>query len=151
MSYDSKKDTQDHIKRVAGLLKSFGVELNKRGKVHDESKLDTPEKELFDEYTPLLQTLKYGSEEYKESLLKLKPALDHHYKNNTHHPEHFANGINGMSLFDVIEMYIDWIAASERTSEGNIFKSIEHNKTRFKMSDQLLSIFLNTANQFKHD
>ena len=44
------------------------------------------EKELFDKWTPILKTLEYGSEEYKDSLKNLKVALDHHYENNSHHP-----------------------------------------------------------------
>ena len=147
MSYDSKQDTQNHIKRVASLLKECSTELNRRGKVHDDSKLKTPEKELFDEYTPILSSLKYGSPEYFESLEKLKPALKHHYENNTHHPEYYANGIDGMNIFDIVEMLMDWKAASERTDTGDIIKSIEFNKKRFNISDQLYSILMNTANQ----
>lgn len=147
MSYDSTKDTKTHIKRVADLLKDFSTELAKRGKAHDASKLATPEKELFDELTPILQDLKYGTEEYKESLARLKPALDHHYASNSHHPEHYAHGIDGMNLFDLIEMFCDWKAAGERTAKGDMKASIEYNKTRFNMSHQLYSIFMNTANQ----
>lgn len=147
MTYDSTKDTQEHIKRVATLLKEFSVELNKRGKVHDASKLVSPEKELFDIHTPLLSSLKYGTDEYRESLCKLKIALDNHYAMNSHHPEHYANGIDGMTLLDVVEMFFDWKAATERNKDGNIFTSIDKNKDRFKMSDQLFSIFKNTANK----
>ena len=35
----------------------------------------------------------YGSPEYKASLKELGPALEHHYKENKHHPEHWLNGI----------------------------------------------------------
>jgi len=147
MPYDSKSDTLNHIKKVSTLLKAFSVELNKRGKVHDASKLKAPEKPLFDEYTPILAELKYGSPEYNESLKNLKPALDHHYANNSHHLEYYANGISGMNLFDLLEMFADWKAASERTATGDIFKSLEINKKRFNISDQLYSILLNTANQ----
>ena len=61
----------------------------------DNSKLESPEKELFDEYTPKLKDCTYGSDEYKEFLKGLKVALDHHYANNSHHPEHYENGVNG--------------------------------------------------------
>ena len=50
-----------------------------------------------------------------------------------------------MDLFDVLELFIDWKAAGERHGNGNIYKSIEINKERFKMSDQLVDIFTNTA------
>jgi len=143
--YDSTKDTLLHVKRVAELLNEAAIELIKRANVHDNSKFISPEKELFDEYTPKLKNCVYGSDEYKEFLQGLKVALDNHYTNNSHHPEHYENGIDGMDLFDLIEMFFDWKAATERTKDGNIFKSIEINKNRFKMSEQLVSIFANTS------
>lgn len=142
--YDSSKDTLTHIKRVAELLLKCSTELLKRANEHDNSKLQTPEKELFDKYSPLLAGLQYGSDEYKQALLDLKPALDHHYKNNSHHPEHYQNGVNDMNLFDVIEMLVDWKAATERHLTGNIHKSIEINQKRFEISEQLNKILSNT-------
>ncbi|MDD3875424.1 MAG: DUF5662 family protein [Bacteroidales bacterium] len=145
MSYDSKADTLLHIKRVNQLMTEAASELIRRANVHDDSKLKSPEKELFDEFTPKLKDCVYGSDEYKEFLKGLKVALDHHYKNNSHHPEHYENGVNGFDLFDLIEMFFDWKAATERTKDGNIIKSIEINKERFKLSDQLCDIMKNTA------
>lgn len=143
--YDSTADTLKHIKRVSQLLTETATELIRRANVHDNSKLLSPEKEGFDEYTPKLAKVTYGSEEYKGFLDKLKPSLDHHYAHNSHHPEYYKGGVDDMNLFDVIEMFMDWKAAGERHEDGNIFKSIDHNKVRFKMSDQLTSIFRNTA------
>jgi Family of unknown function (DUF5662) len=78
----------------------------------------------------------------------LKIALDHHYLQNTHHPEHYQNGIDGMSLLDLVEMLIDWKAASERHPEGmNIARSIEVSSRRFSIGEQLKQILLNTANE----
>lgn len=145
LKYDSKVDTLLHIKRVNELLINGASELIKRANVHDNSKMESPEKELFDKYTPKLKNSTYGSDEYKEFLKGLKVALDHHYANNTHHPEHYKNGVNGMDLFDLIEMFFDWKAAGERHSDGNIYKSIEINQKRFNISDQLVDIFNNTA------
>jgi len=145
MSYDSQADTLLHIKRVSQLLNEAAVKLIERGNVHDNSKLEEPEKSEFDRLTPLLKNLTFGSEEYKESLKELEVALTHHYENNTHHPQHYENGINGFDLFDLVEMFFDWKAASERTKDGNIYKSIEHNKGRFEISDQICQIFENTA------
>jgi hypothetical protein len=145
MNYDSKTDTLLHIKRVAQLLTEASAELIRRANVHDNSKLNSPEKEFFDEYTPKLAGCTYGSDEYKSFLKELKVGLDHHYANNSHHPEHYENGVNGFDLFDLIEMFFDWKAAGERHNDGNIYKSIEHNKTRFSLSEQTVSIFQNTA------
>lgn len=145
MNYDSKADTLLHIKRVSELLNNASIELVKRGNVHDNSKLEEPEKAEFDRLTPLLKTLTYGSDEYKASLVELQGALKHHYANNSHHPEHYENGVNDFDLFDLMEMFFDWKAATERTMDGNIYKSIEHNKSRFNLSEQTVSIFQNTA------
>lgn len=144
MSYDSRPDTLLHIKRVSQLLTEAASEMIRRANVHDNSKLESPEKEYFDELTPKLKASTYGSEEYKQFLVDLKVALDHHYANNSHHPEHYENGVNGFDLFDLIEMAMDWCAASERHGDGNIYKSLEINKERFLLSNQVYSILYNT-------
>lgn len=143
--YDSKADTLLHIKRVSELLTQAACELIKRANCHDSSKLLSPEKELFDEFTPNLAKCTYGSGEYLGYLKELRFALDHHYLHNSHHPEHYINGVNGFDLFDLIEMFFDWKAAGERHLDGNIYISIEANKTRFDLSDQIVDIFINTA------
>jgi len=137
-------NTERHIKRVQELLEDVCKELNLRGIFHDQSKLEDPEKEMFDSATEL-KTLEYGSTEYKQALTELGPALKHHYKCNRHHPQHFKNGISDMTLIDLIEMFVDWKASSERHETGNIYNSIDINKDRFKMSDQLAKIFKKTA------
>ncbi len=142
--YDSTPDTLLHIKRVNELLLMVISELLVRASVHDNSKLEEPEKGIFDVVTPELKGLTYGSEAYKASLGKMKVALDHHYANNTHHPEHFQNGVDGMNLLDVLEMLVDWKAATERHADGDIRKSLQINKERFKLSDQLVNILSNT-------
>ena len=144
-TYDSTLDTQNHINRLRELLSMASDTLIQRGIDHDKSKLDKIEKPLFDIETPLLKSLTYGTDEYKDSLKRLGIALDNHYKNNSHHPEHYENGIDDMDLFDIIEMFFDWKAAGERHENGNIYKSIDVNKKRFKMSDQLVNIYTNTA------
>lgn len=147
-NYDSAVDTLKHIKRVNQLLVTFAQELLRRAQVHDDSKLQSPEKELFDEYTPKLAGVTYGSAEYKEFLKELKVALDHHYKYNSHHPEHYENGIDGFDLFDLVEMLMDWKAATERHNDGDILKSLEINENRFNINPQLVNILRNTINRF---
>jgi hypothetical protein len=49
-----------------------------------------------------------------------------------------------MSLLDVLEMTVDWKAASERHADGDIVKSVEVNRKRYGVSDQLAGIILNT-------
>ena len=138
-------DTFRHIERVRNLLNACVADLIKRGELHDQTKLIPPEVEYFAEYTDKLATCTYGSDEYKKYLEAIKPALDHHYANNRHHPEHHKNGINDMNLLDIVEMLCDWKAASERHNNGNIRKSIEINANRFGISPQLVKILENTA------
>lgn len=147
--YDSTNDTLKHIAEVNEYMKFFAAIIVRRGEEHDKSKLEAPEKAYFDEMTPILKDLVYGSPEYKESCQKLGPALKHHYANNSHHPQFYENGINGMDLFDLVEMFCDWKASSERTKDGDMNKSLVINAERHGMSKQLKQIFQNTINRLK--
>ena len=138
-------ETMKHIEKVRKYLKVFTDKITNRGIEHDKVKLESPEVEIFAEFTPKLADTTYGSEEYNTYLKEMKVALDHHYANCRHHPEHFAKGINEMNLVDLIEMLADWKAASERQNNGNILKSIEMNAQRFGYDDQLKQILLNTV------
>lgn len=137
-------ETMRHILTVRSLLMQCMQELVVRGNNHDASKMSDPEVSLFVEYTPKLKGVEYNSPEYKEFLVGLKPALDNHYAKNSHHPEHYKDGINGMNLFDLIEMLCDWKASSLRGKNGNLSKSLETNVQRFEMSEQLALIMRNT-------
>lgn len=141
-------DTWCHIHKVQKYMFMCTNDLIERAHKHDQSKLETPEVELFAEYTHQLSEMTYGSQEYNETLEKLKPALQHHYSNNRHHPEFHKNGIDDMTLVDLLEMLCDWKAASERHNNGNIRKSIEINANRFGMSPQLVKIFENTVENY---
>lgn len=145
MKYDSTIDTLMHIRNVRNKLFSVVLNLIRRSDEHDDSKLRDPEKSYFDKYTPLLAGTTYGTVEHENCKEKLEPALKHHYANNSHHPEYYKNGIDGMCLLDVIEMLVDWKAASERHNDGYIIRSIFYNKKRFKIDDQLTRILLNTC------
>lgn len=147
MSYDSTRDTIEHIRKVQARLQECINNLTVRAAHHDESKLEIPEKEGYDQITNQLRDLVYGSDEYRAALLANKPTIDHHYAANSHHPEHYPDGIAGMSLLDIIEMVADWKAASERTKQGSIAASLVHNKVRFGISDQLASILENTVRE----
>ncbi len=137
--------TLAHICRVSDLLMKMANELLERARLHDRSKLESPEVELFTECTPHLAKLSFGTPEYTESLAKLGPALTHHYAKNRHHPEHHKRGIRDMNLIDMLEMLCDWKAGSERHNDGNIRKSIQFNGQRFGMPVELVEIFENSV------
>lgn len=143
--FDSAPETRAHIKRVQDLLEQCRIILMNRAWIHDRSKLEEPEKSGFDECIPKLKELKYGSPEYLQALQDMKPTLDHHYANNPHHPEYWKDGIYNMSLFDILEMLMDWKAATERIKDGDIYKSINFNQGRFAIQPQLFQVLRNTA------
>lgn len=148
-------ETYKHILNVQNNIGLFVKELLDRSVNHDQSKLDSPEVEIFGEYTPELAKVSYYkegsteelSDEYKALLEKVKPAIEHHYSKNRHHPEHFPDGVRDMTLIDLVEMLCDWKAAAERNKNGNIRKSIEVNAERYKMTPQLRQIFENTVRE----
>lgn len=146
---DSTQDTLDHIGKVQDRVQEVCHNLTVRAVRHDLSKLAEPEKSGYDQLTEQLSTLVYGSDEYKAALVAGKPTIDHHYAHNTHHPEHWPDGIAGMSLLDIVEMLCDWKAASERTKQGSIAQSLAHNQKRFGISDQLAAILENTVRELK--
>lgn len=145
MTYDSTADTLKHSQRVGVLMGQPIGELVARSTGHDWSKTEDPELAVFNEYTPKLKTSTYGSDEYKGFLAAMGEGLDHHYRSNRHHPEHFTGGVDGMTLVDLLEMLADWKAATERHDDGSLDRSLEIQRERFGISDQLLRILHNTA------
>lgn len=137
--------TMRHIETVRNALNEVIREMTRRQDKHDQSKLQSPEAEYFEEYTLDLRELDYMSAEYKESMEAMRPVLDHHYANNRHHPEYHDNGIEDMDLITVMEMFLDWWAATQRHDSGDIYESIEQNQERFGYSDDLKQIFINAA------
>lgn len=147
MTYDSTPDTIDHIRKVQVRLMEICGLLLERARIHDASKLEEPEKSGYDSLSLKLKDCVYGSDEYKAALAEAKPVIDHHYAANSHHPEHYKLGLNGMSLLDIVEMFCDWKAAGERTKQGSMGQSLGVNKTRFNVNSQLADIFENTARE----
>ncbi len=116
-----------------------------RAHEHDQSKLVEPEVSVFDQYTPLLATTTYGSDEYRQHLGGMVQALDHHYRVNDHHPQHFSFGVEDMNLMQVLEMLCDWKAATMRHADGDLARSIELNAERFAYGQRFKDLLTNTA------
>jgi len=141
--------TLEHIQNVRNLINIAVRELLYRAEIHDVSKLGDLERKTFVEFTPKLKASTYGSDEYRGFLQEMKPALDNHYACNRHHPEHFTDGVDGMNLIDLLEMILDWRAATMRHANGDLHRSIEINTERFKLSPQLVQILKNTVRDLK--
>ena len=134
---DAKFKTMRHIETVRNYINGVIKIFIDRAESHDQTKIQEPEAEIFEIYTPKLRQTTYGSEEYQQYLREMNVGLDHHYKHNRHHPEYHKNGIDDMNLIDLIEMLIDWKAASLRHEDGNIYESIKLNQERFGYSDDM--------------
>lgn len=146
--YDSTADTLKHSLRVGALLVQPIAELMQRAVEHDLSKTMEPELSVFNAFTSRLQATEYGSEAYQENLAAMSEGLAHHYRHNRHHPEHFSDGISGMTLVDLLEMLADWKAATERTAAGDLRTSLVIQQDRFTIDPQLARILHNTAEYF---
>jgi hypothetical protein len=135
-----------HIARVRELMDDAIHNLKYRSLMHDWTKLEEPEKTAFDNAS-VLGTVEYGTPAYDEAKASLGTALEHHYAHNKHHPEHWPDGIYGMSFFDMIEMICDWKAATERMKDGDLAKSFAINKDRFKIDDAMYDMMVRTAQE----
>ncbi len=140
-------DTHKHIAEVGLNLSLVVVELEERKRAHDASKLKEPELSGYEGLNDAVKGLTYGSAEYRAAFEPFKPIIQHHYANNTHHPEHWPNGVADMSLLDIIEMLCDWKAASARNN-GDFKKSLEISIARFHFDDDRIGeILMNTARE----
>ena len=144
---DVIRSTAEHIIKVGLNLAAVVHRLSCRAVSHDHSKWSEEEWPSFERATPRLAEVEYGTEEYKQCLRDIRPAVDLHQQRNRHHPEYYGEGIYGMSLLDLIEMLADWKAASERNKNGNLRASLEHNGKRFRIDKQLYAVLCNTAHE----
>lgn len=145
---DTRRIIRNHITRVQLLLKLTMTSLYERSFNHDLTKLHPPEFAVFDAQMERLQKVEFGSEEYKQALRDMRPALEHHYAHNRHHPEHFIDGVDGMTIIDLAEMICDWYAAA---SEKGDKPNMDYLTARFKLSPQLRAIIENTFEAFDKD
>lgn len=113
--------------------------LMKRAVLHDMSKYRSDEKGGFFKLIEAFKNTRYGSKEYYDILAKEKATIDLHYSRNDHHPE-WHKSLSHMNLYQLLELYCDWQASAKKNKGGNINKSFEINKERFKMSDELVRL-----------
>lgn len=146
MSKADTTNTREHIKQVRLNLMQINDNLYYRGTDHDASKLVEPEASAFARIEVERTGVKYGTPGYNAMMASVQPAIDHHYANNDHHPEHFPNGINDMNLMQIVEMLCDWKAASQRGAQMPFLDGMNNvSRDRFKIDDQLFGILVNTV------
>ncbi len=143
--YDCTKDVLRHKEIVEYWMRDFATRIRMRSEIHDDSKLNDPiEKAMFDQWTPELQKREFGTPEYKEALEGMGEGLKRHYATNRHHPEHYKNGINEMTLADIVEMVCDWMAAAQRKKTAI---NLNECARRWGLSEQLITIIANTLRE----
>lgn len=140
---------ESHISGVRDRCLKLAEELYRRGMEHDLSKRSPEEFEPMAQNFAALRQTEYGSDAYNRARSLIQPAVDLHYSRNTHHPEHYQDGIKGMCLLDIIEMICDWAEASKGSLNGSMAKSMEVNKKRFGISEQLFAVMENTVKKYQ--
>jgi len=130
-------------------LNSIIQELIKRAESHDNSKFSEDEFSSLVQGSEEIRKHPYGSPEYEEMRKKWSKLFEIHYKKNPHHPENHEDGIDGMTLVDLIEMLVDWKAASLRSGHKDITTSIKIGTEKFNINPQLVKILENTARAYK--
>lgn len=101
----------------------FALKLIKRGRIHDASKFEPNE---FYHLRPPMSA-------------SFNNALSLHWSLNSHHPEHYPNGIHDMSDLDIAEMVCDCVArGQEFGSDTRVwFKTQAIVKYSFWMEDRV--------------
>ena len=128
---------QRHITIVQKYLTRLSNRLAERAIEHDLSKLSKDELAGFVEVNQIARLHPYGSPEHKASLSGNK-TIDLHFSRNSHHPEYWPNGIDDMSLLDLIELVVDWKAASLTYGQTSLQDSLAIQQKRFNLDDKMM-------------
>jgi len=122
-----------HISDVQANISEFNSDLTKRGILHDRTKLDEFEFTSFVKTRPKFKQAEYGSKLYSECMEEIKPAIEHHYKNNRHHTAYHGKGFGDMNLLDILEMLAGWKAANERNKKLSFKDSLSIAYEKYKI------------------
>ena len=157
MSTNTERDLKlcraiyEHKQRVSYYLNLLIHSLQWRSLQHDNSKLEPEEFDAYSSQMDEFCTHEFGSPGYVKAKETIADAVNHHYMCNSHHPEHYSNGIDGMDLVDVIEMICDWKAATTNNPKapGTMQKSFDYAVAKYGITPQLANVILNTIENYK--
>lgn len=130
-----------HIRAVQELLAVMAVDLQARALTHDQSKYTKEELPLAYAKSRL-DSLEYGGEEFRAAIEELKPAVQHHYAHNSHHPEHYPHGWAGMTLLDMLEMMCDLRAS---LPNADYFDVLDAHAEKHGIPKDVVLLMKNTA------
>ncbi len=111
-----------HLMFVRLALTTVQQALERRGLIHDASKMLDDEFSGFARINAAARVDKFGSPGYAEGMKRERPTIDLHFSRNTHHAEFYADhpealannrGAEGMTFLDIIEMVCDWWGAGK--------------------------------------
>jgi len=141
-------DIKLHKERVKSKMNIFIADLCNRAVKHDDSKLEPPEINGFEEMDREPR-YKYGTSEYFDKMHRYEWIFKHHYKINRHHPDHFPNKINDMTLVDLIEFLCDIFSYKKDNISLSAAKDlVEEHIRRFNISEDLSTILKNTVYEY---
>lgn len=144
---ETRKVIEAHIENVRNKLSTLRDEIQERALHHDESKLKSPEAELW-ERMDLEPRYAYGTKEYFDKVKRNKLLFDVHYENNRHHPEHYPNGVEGMNLIDLLEFVCDITSYRQILKVQDIIELMDIQSKRFGIDEQLRQILVNTVVEY---
>lgn len=135
-----------HVAMVREYLTGSIQNLQHRLLHHDDSKFEEPERSAYEGLDEAIEGVVFGSDEYRQIIRDfLGDALQHHYEHNSHHPNYFEDGVQGMSLFDLIEFLCDIRASCDEKGKQHI--DLETSKRFHNMSDSIYQILQNTIKE----
>lgn len=137
----------NHQGQVRARLRTLARELEKRADLHDLSKFREDEFPGFVQINKVARQHPYGSPEYKASI-EGNNTVALHFSRNRHHPEWHANEVEDMNLVDIIEMTIDWLAATATYGTNTFEQALQKQIERFNLQDDELYLIRLIARWF---
>ena len=121
-----------HQKHVEANMGQLAAELIRRGHMHDQSKLSPSELDGFVEIHHIAREYPLGTPEY-EAAMRDATCIKEHFSNNSHHPEYHEK-TEDMGWLDLIEMVLDWKAASDTYGHKTVRECLDYQKERHSFS-----------------
>lgn len=109
------------------------IEIIERGWLHDNSKFSDEEIALLSKVDDNKASMRDADKQLSD---EMREFLKLHYKNNTHHPEHWDD-VSQMPEMDVVEMCCDWHARSVQYGTNLLEFAKIRQECRFHFSTEM--------------
>lgn len=118
--------------------KNKAFEIIERGWAHDNSKFSINELEALAQINDDQAAMRHAGKQLPDHM---KEYLKLHYRNNTHHPEHWED-VSQMPEMDVVEMVCDWYARSVQFETDLIEFAKTRQENRFHFPPEMFKKIL---------